>query len=189
MRTYGLIGKNLTNTFSKIYFKNKFKKEHITNSQYLDFEIQSISDFKELLKNKKISGILIETVDLGGKVGVVIGIGINVHMTKEEGRDIDQSWISLDQVTDSINNRNEVVANLLNELFNLTISFSQEGFRPFKDDFENLDLLKGKMCNISLDGQNKVVEVMGVNDNGELIVKDNSENLTLRYGEVSIREL
>ena len=45
------------------------------------------------------------------------------------------------------------------------------------------------MCNISLDGQNKVVEVMGVNDNGELIVKDNSENLTLRYGEVSIREL
>ena len=142
-----------------------------------------------LIKNKKISGILIETVDLGGKVGVVIGIGINVHMTKEEGRDIDQSWISLDQVTDSINNRNEVVANLLNELFNLTISFSQEGFKPFKDDFENLDLLKGKMCNISMDGHNKVVEVMGVNDRGELLVKDNSENLTLRYGEVSIREL
>ena len=142
-----------------------------------------------LIKNKKISGILIETVDLGGRVGVVIGIGINVHMTKEEGRDIDQSWISLDEATDSINNRNEVVAILLNELFNLTISFSQEGFKPFKDDFENLDLLKGKMCNINLDGHSKVVEVMGVNDNGELIVKDNSENLTLRYGEVSIREL
>ena len=142
-----------------------------------------------LFKKKKISGILIETVDLGGKVGVVIGIGINVHMTKEEGRDIDQSWISLDEATDSINNRNEVVAILLNELFNLTVSFSQEGFKPFKGDFENLDLLKGKMCNISMDGHNKVVEVMGVNDNGELLVKDNSENLTLRYGEVSIREL
>ena len=142
-----------------------------------------------LFKKKKISGILIETVDLGGTVGVVIGIGINVHMTKEEGRDIDQSWISLDEATDSINNRNEVVANLLNELFNLTVSFSQEGFRPFKGDFETLDLLKGKMCNISMDGHNKVVEVMGVNDNGELLVKDNSENLTLRYGEVSIREL
>ena len=142
-----------------------------------------------LFKKKKISGILIETVDLGGTVGVVIGIGINVHMTKEEGRDIDQSWISLDEATDSINNRNEVVAILLNELFNLTVSFSQEGFKPFKGDFENLDLLKGKMCNISMNGHNKVVEVMGVNDNGELLVKDNSENLTLRYGEVSIREL
>ena len=142
-----------------------------------------------LLKKKKISGILIETVDLGDTVGVVIGIGINVHMTKEEGRDIDQSWISLDEATDSINDRNEVVANLLNELFNLTISFSQEGFKPFKGDFETLDLLKGKMCNVSMDGHNRVVEVMGVNDNGELLVKDNSENLTLRYGEVSIREL
>ena len=111
------------------------------------------------------------------------------HMTKEEGRDIDQSWISLDEATESINNRNEVVAILLNELFNLTVSFSQEGFKPFKGDFENLDLLKGKMCNITKDGQNKVVEVMGVNDSGELLVKDNSENLTLRYGEVSIREL
>ncbi|MDC0509617.1 biotin--[acetyl-CoA-carboxylase] ligase [Gammaproteobacteria bacterium] len=142
-----------------------------------------------LFKKKKISGILIETVDLGDTVGVVIGIGINVHMTKEEGRDIDQSWISLDEATDSINDRNEVVANLLNELFNLTISFSQEGFKPFKGDFETLDLLKGKMCNVSMDGHNRVVEVMGVNDNGELLVKDNSENLTLRYGEVSIREL
>lgn len=142
-----------------------------------------------LFKKKKISGILIETVDLGGTVGVVIGIGINVHMTKEEGRNIDQSWISLDEATDSINNRNEVVAILLNELFNLTVSFSQEGFKPFKGDFENLDLLKGKMCNISMNGHNKVVEVMGVNDNGELLVKNNSENLTLRYGEVSIREL
>ena len=37
-----------------------------------------------LFKKKKISGILIETVDLGDTVGVVIGIGINVHMTKEE---------------------------------------------------------------------------------------------------------
>ena len=142
-----------------------------------------------LFKKKKISGILIETVDLGDTVGVVIGIGINVHMTKEEGRDIDQSWISLDEATDSINDRNEVVANLLNELFNLTISFSQEGFKPFKGDFENLDLLKGKMCNIIMDGHNRAVEVMGVNNNGELLVKDNSENLTLRYGEVSIREL
>jgi len=33
------------------------------------------------------------------------------------------------------------------------------------------------------------VEVLGVNDQGELLVKGNLEYLTLRYGEVSIREL
>ena len=35
----------------------------------------------------------------------------------------------------------------------------------------------------------KVVEVIGVNDRGELLVRENSEYLTLRYGEVSIRAL
>ena len=56
-----------------------------------------------LIEEKKISGILIETIDLNNQVGVVVGIGINVHMSKEEGKEIDQSWISLDEVTDSIN--------------------------------------------------------------------------------------
>ena len=142
-----------------------------------------------LFKKKKISGILIETVDIAGTVGVVIGIGINVHMTKEEGKDIDQSWIALDQATDSINNRNEVVASLLNKIFKLTVSFSQEGFKHFKEEFEALNLLNGKICNARIDGHDKVVEVKGINDSGELLVKDNSENLSLRYGEVSIREL
>ena len=35
----------------------------------------------------------------------------------------------------------------------------------------------------------KIVEAKGVNDHGELIVKEDSNYLTLRYGEVSIREL
>ena len=35
----------------------------------------------------------------------------------------------------------------------------------------------------------KTVDVLGVNDKGEMLVKDGSQNLTLRYGEVSIREL
>ena len=48
-----------------------------------------------LIEKKKISGILIETIDINNKVGVVIGIGINVHMSQEEGKEIDQSWICL----------------------------------------------------------------------------------------------
>ena len=52
---------------------------------------------------------MIETIDLNNHVGVIIGIGINVHMSDEEGKEIDQSWISLDEVTDSINDRNEII--------------------------------------------------------------------------------
>jgi len=142
-----------------------------------------------LIEKKKISGILIETIDINNKVGVVIGIGINVHMSEEEGKEIDQSWISLDQTTDSINNRNEIIGDIVNKVFKLTSLFTDQGFKPYKLDYESLDVLTGKKCNINIEGIDKTIEVLGVNDKGEMLVKDGSENLTLRYGEVSIREL
>ena len=142
-----------------------------------------------LIGKKKISGILIETIDLNNQVGVVIGIGINVHMSKEEGKEIDQSWISLDAVTDSINDRNEIIGDIVNKVHQFTSIFTMEGFKPYKLDYESLDVLKGKKCTINIEGIYKTVRVLGVNDKGEMRVKDGSENLTFRYGEVSIREL
>ncbi len=142
-----------------------------------------------LIEKKKISGILIETIDLKNQVGVVIGIGINVHMSKEEGKEINQSWIALDEVTDSINNRNEIIGDIVNKVFQLTSIFTNEGFKAYKLDYESLDLLTGKRCSINIEGIDKTIEVLGINDNGEMLVKEGSEYLTLRYGEVSIREL
>ncbi len=142
-----------------------------------------------LINQKKMSGILIETVDLEGQVGIVIGVGINVHMSKEDGKEIDQSWVSLDEISEKINDRNELIVNLLNELFVLTKVFPEEGFKAYKSDFDKLDLLNGKVCKVISNNSEKVVEVLGVNDKGELLVKENLEYLTLRYGEVSIRDL
>ena len=142
-----------------------------------------------LIEKKKISGILIETIDLNNQVGVIIGIGINVHMSQEEGKEIDQSWISLDELTESINDRNEVIGDIVNKVFQLTYLFTEEGFKPYKLDYESLDMLIGKKCSVNIKGIYKTVDVLGVNDKGEMLVKDGSENLTLRYGEVSIREL
>lgn len=41
MKTYGLIGKNISYSFSRNYFNNKFKNENISNSQYLNFDIDN----------------------------------------------------------------------------------------------------------------------------------------------------
>ena len=142
-----------------------------------------------LVEKKKISGILIETIDVNNQVGVVIGLGINVHMSEEDGKEIDQPWISLDRVTDSINNRNEIIGDIVNKIHHFTSLFTDEGFKPYKLDYESLDMLKGKKCTINNGGIYKTVRVLGVNDKGEMLAKDGSKNLTLRYGEVSIREL
>ena len=160
-----------------------------TLNQYTDNQIRIKWPNDILFKKRKMSGILIENLDLEGKVGVVIGIGINIHMTDKEGKEIDQSWISLDEATNKINNRNKIITDLLNGLFQLTERFPSKGFKHFKSSFEKLDLLKGKECKVISENDIKEVKALGVNDKGELLIKENKEYLALRYGEVSIREL
>ncbi len=48
MRTYGLIGYPLEHSFSAGYFAEKFKKENITDAQYLNFPIENIEQFPTL---------------------------------------------------------------------------------------------------------------------------------------------
>ena len=55
MRTFGLIGKTLSHSFSKHFFEQKFKKEKIIDAKYKNFELKRIDDFK-FLKEKKING-------------------------------------------------------------------------------------------------------------------------------------
>ena len=57
MRTFGLIGKSLEHSFSSQYFNEKFFKEGITDTQYLNFELKDISEFKQLIEKNKLSGV------------------------------------------------------------------------------------------------------------------------------------
>lgn len=49
MNTYALVGKNIAYSFSRNYFKEKFKREGITDSQYINFDIQNLEQLPELL--------------------------------------------------------------------------------------------------------------------------------------------
>jgi shikimate dehydrogenase len=56
MKTFGLIGKDLSHSFSAKYFNEKFFKEEI-DAQYLNFELNNISEFPTLIRKQKLSGI------------------------------------------------------------------------------------------------------------------------------------
>ena len=57
MKTFGLVGKSLSHSFSSQYFSEKFYKENITNCQYLNFEIDDISNIKKLISENDILGL------------------------------------------------------------------------------------------------------------------------------------
>ena len=57
MKTYGLIGRNLSHSFSYKYFQEKFFKEQLSDCQYLNFEIEDISSLRELVRENNIKGL------------------------------------------------------------------------------------------------------------------------------------
>ena len=57
MRIFGLIGKNLSHTFSVRYFNEKFHKDDINDVQYKKFELKSIADFPRLIADNNLSGL------------------------------------------------------------------------------------------------------------------------------------
>lgn len=57
MRKFGLIGKDISYSFSRNYFKDKFENESITNALYKNFDLESIDLFETKLKlDKEIKG-------------------------------------------------------------------------------------------------------------------------------------
>ena len=54
-KKYGLLGKDISYSFSRKYFAEKFKAYHFDNCEYLNFDIPTIKDFPKIIaKNNNI---------------------------------------------------------------------------------------------------------------------------------------
>ena len=55
---YGLVGRNISYSFSKDYFSKKFSTQKLEKYSYKNFDIQKIEEFKDLIsKNRDIQGL------------------------------------------------------------------------------------------------------------------------------------
>ena len=50
---FGLVGKNISYSFSKDYFSEKFKKTALNNHQYVNFDIEKIDEFPKIVHEFK----------------------------------------------------------------------------------------------------------------------------------------
>ena len=91
----GLIGKNISYSFSKNYFENKFKKLFLKNHTYEVFDLNDIADVEQVFKNDNLTGLnvtipfkekiipyLDELSDEAEKIGAVNTIFIKDNIKK-----------------------------------------------------------------------------------------------------------
>jgi len=56
-KTYGLVGKSISYSFSEKYFTEKFKKNKIQNCTYKNFDLNNIKNIVSILKENDLKGL------------------------------------------------------------------------------------------------------------------------------------
>ena len=139
--------------------------------------------------DRKLGGILLEVNgEPQGPCCVIIGIGVNCDLGDGHADiDIDQPWTDLCRMSGRSVDRNQLAAAVIEALAARLPLFSEQGFAPFRPEWNRLDALAGRKALLSTGGDAHVGTVRGVDDAGALLF-DNENGISPWYsGEVSVR--
>ncbi|MBI6550728.1 bifunctional biotin--[acetyl-CoA-carboxylase] ligase/biotin operon repressor BirA [Xenorhabdus lircayensis] len=139
------------------------------------------------LDDKKLAGILVE---LTGKTGdaaqIVIGIGMNISMSSEQQKSINQRWTNLQQARITVE-RNKLIAEIIVELKKALIQFENEGLSPFISRWHNLDNFINRQVKLIIGDQEIHGTARGIDQQGALLLDINGVITPYIGGEISLR--
>lgn len=143
-----------------------------------------------LWRQRKLAGVLIE---LSGEAHeayrTIIGIGLNVNMSKQLAPDISQPWCDIAQIIKTKTQRNKIIGLLLNQVISTLVIFQDQGLKPFLQEWQQLDATYGKKITLTTPQKQIIKGIgLGINNRGYLLLKDNDQQIhEINIGEVSLR--
>ena len=139
---------------------------------------------------KKLAGILIELQgDMDGQSLAVIGIGINLNISKKQIKKIDQPAIDLQTITQESMNPNNLIALIIKELARVLSEFELNGFSSLKEEWVMSHAFHEKVISLTKgDGQNVIGKVIDISDEGSLILQTNKGQQNFSSGEVVLNK-
>lgn len=135
----------------------------------------------------KLAGILVELkgeAEFGWKV--VAGLGVNVLMSEEDGKEVGQPWTSIEKLAGGLGLDRSFWAGALIESLVKTIDrYRVDGLEPLLAEWAKFDILHGREVVLSVDGQSGICH--GVDRRGRLLIEAGGEMRAVNAGEVSVR--
>lgn len=142
----------------------------------------------------KLGGVLVDVAgETGGPLRVVIGIGINVHVSSgldaEVGADGGNlSPATLDNVvSDGRVSRNQLAGYLLSALYRNLDEFGGSGFAAFAPRWRARDYLLGKSVLVTSGSRKLSGFARGIADDGTLLVEIDNVLMPVCSGDVTLR--
>ncbi|HEV8645611.1 MAG TPA: biotin--[acetyl-CoA-carboxylase] ligase [Burkholderiales bacterium] len=141
-----------------------------------------------LWRHLKLAGILIELAgDVMGPTVAVIGVGINLRLPEAVRARIDQPVVDLAKIGIVVD-RNRLFAEFLAELDVVLRNFSDEGFAPFREEWDRMHAYQDRMVRLRMPDKTELEgKVEGVAEDGALMIKTRSGTRKFYGGELSLR--
>ena len=141
--------------------------------------------------NKKLGGVLIEVSgESTGPCSLVVGVGINVRISKRDGSCIEQPWTDLANGLGCDIDRNQLAAACITQLHLLLSHYAADGFECYRKRWRELDVLRGhEVVVMNPDGGGKVTgEAVGLDSTGALKIRQKGgKEIVCYHGNVSVR--
>lgn len=141
-------------------------------------------------QGKKLAGILLEMRgEATGPSAIVIGIGINISMRRNDKNlidEIDQPWIDIESILKSKIARNQFAAYVIEALFSVLNVFPEQQIEMLKE-WQQMDILKNQEVEVIFPDNVIHGVAQGINQDGALRVLHQGKEMICHSGEVSIR--
>ncbi|HEY7986258.1 MAG TPA: bifunctional biotin--[acetyl-CoA-carboxylase] ligase/biotin operon repressor BirA [Methylophilaceae bacterium] len=137
--------------------------------------------------DKKLAGTLIELQgEMLGPTAAVIGIGLNIKLPDEIKANIDQQVADLADT--SAPPRNELLAVLLQHLYDVLTEFEQQGFAMLREEWQKHHAYQGKPVQLTLPNGSAVNGIVnGIDADGALLVEVGGQVQRFSTAEISLR--
>lgn len=152
-----------------------------TLKRYVNCSIKWPNDI--LVNNKKICGILLEAISSYEIEALIAGIGININQTQFE-EEIKNKATSLKIELNKDVSKDEIINSIINDFDYLYTDFLNHG-NEYMDIIKNNFYLKDKTGFIN--GIDEV-KILGIDEEGKLIVIKNNQTIKLNSGEVTLEK-
>jgi len=135
------------------------------------------------LENRKVAGVLIETVSIPdtNKKKVIIGVGLNLNQS-DIGESIPATSMAI--VSGSIYDYEKSALELTKELMKIISTFKKTGFSYFRETWWSNSLMSEKQISNTEVGISGVA--IGISDCGALLVKTESGTKEVHSGDVGV---
>ena len=139
-----------------------------------------------LVENAKLAGILLEMHQSFGSCYVVIGIGLNFRLQRNDSAQIDREVTDLSKLLNPLPQKEMILVALIEEIENYLNVFMVEGFAAFQSEWNSLDRFIGRQVRVE-SGLKILAEgiSLGVDASGVLRVDTGEEEKEILGGELS----